>query len=274
MEIHIARDGSALGVFPEQEVREGLASGRFVASDLAWRPGMATWSPLGDWPEFSGLASPGMPTRPLDGVMPALERGPSFGAFFATLRDVILNPFRTFDALPRGEFGRVIGFQYAASIPAWICGSIIWTGLVAVMASVAPSGELEEFRQLGAGGPFAVGAVMCLGLGCVLVLMPLFAFIGAGVIHLLLLPWSPAGGFAQTYRAYGYVNGAFLFFGFIPCVNYISGVWSFVSTIIALSRVHRIAWWKVLVSLVLPICVLLLLFVGLASAAGGLASGG
>lgn len=55
MQIHIGRDGQALGTFDENEVRDGLATGRFLGSDLAWRDGMGDWQPLSS---FSILNAP------------------------------------------------------------------------------------------------------------------------------------------------------------------------------------------------------------------------
>jgi uncharacterized RDD family membrane protein YckC len=47
MEYHIARNGQALGVFAEQDVRSKLLSGEFQPSDLCWTEGMADWRALG-----------------------------------------------------------------------------------------------------------------------------------------------------------------------------------------------------------------------------------
>jgi uncharacterized RDD family membrane protein YckC len=47
MAYHIARDNQQLGQFDEGVVRQKLASGEFLASDLCWTEGMADWQPLG-----------------------------------------------------------------------------------------------------------------------------------------------------------------------------------------------------------------------------------
>jgi hypothetical protein len=257
MEIHLARDGSSLGIFTETEVREGLAAGKFSPSDLAWRHGMATWIPLAEWPEFAGAGVPVFAgAAPAAQVRPAWERGASFRNFFGTLYDVILNPVATFDALPRGGLGKVVGFQYAAGLPTWLCGSLIWGAIFAFLAALG-SGEfsqIEGMEALGQLGPVMFAAVTCGLLGCAVALLPLLTLVGAAIQHLVLLPWGPSGGFGQTYRVAGYVQGAFLPFSFIPCLNYLAGPWSLVTSIIGLSRVHRLAWWKVLISLLLLVC--------------------
>ena len=59
--IHVNRGTTSLGVFSEQEVREGLSAGRFAPTDIGWREGMATWQPLSQFPEFGGVAAPAVP---------------------------------------------------------------------------------------------------------------------------------------------------------------------------------------------------------------------
>ncbi len=266
MEIHVARNSSSLGAFSTEEVRAGLANGRFVTSDLAWREGMAAWSPLGDWPEFKGAVpppSPGLPAATSGElpVLPSWERGASFANFFSTIKEVALDPVRTFDGLRDGGFGRPITFSYAASFPAWLCGSALYSGLIFFMFSLsreagaadANDPVLQFLSEYGAG---AASAIISGGLGCLFLLAPLFSFVGAAFVHLLLLPWNPQGGYAQTYRAQAYAYNAFLPFAFIPCVNYVVMPWQLVAAVIAHSRVHRIAWWKVAISIVLIPCLL------------------
>jgi uncharacterized protein DUF4190/uncharacterized protein DUF4339 len=59
--IHVNRGTTSLGVFSEQEVREGLSAGRFAPTDIGWREGMASWQPLSQFPEFGGAAAPAVP---------------------------------------------------------------------------------------------------------------------------------------------------------------------------------------------------------------------
>src|ERR1700681_1879642 len=51
--IHVNRGATSLGVFPEEQVREGIRAGRFLPSDLGWREGMASWQPLSQFTEFA-----------------------------------------------------------------------------------------------------------------------------------------------------------------------------------------------------------------------------
>lgn len=47
MAYHIARDNQQLGQFDEGAVRQKLAGGEFLATDLCWTEGMSEWQPLG-----------------------------------------------------------------------------------------------------------------------------------------------------------------------------------------------------------------------------------
>lgn len=265
MQIHVARNSAQLGVFSSEEILAGLVAGRFVAADLAWREGMAAWTPLGEWPEFRGVGVPASPnpvgppsveTLPA----PAWERGSSFANYVATIKEVALDPVRTFANLRDGGFARPISFTYWSLVPAWFCGSVLYGGVFALMAmagkqvssTVLPRDAFVAWMQnVGAGGAaLAVSGA----LACFFLLMPLFSFVGAAFTHVLLLPWKPAGGYAQTYRAGAYATAAFLPFAFVPCLNYVAMPWQMVAIIIAHAQVHRIAWWKVLISLVVMPC--------------------
>ncbi len=114
MQIHVARNSAQLGVFSSEEVGAGLSSGRFLASDLAWRDGMAAWTPLGDWPEFRGAgvpSSPGVMSAPASAASPIpWEQGKSLGAFFATIKHVVSSPSSL--ASGRFAFGDWLTFCY------------------------------------------------------------------------------------------------------------------------------------------------------------------
>jgi hypothetical protein len=262
MQIHVARQQQQLGVFAPEDIVAGLASGRFLASDLAWREGMAAWTPLGDWAEFRGVgvpaASPGRADDATVPAMPSWEHGASVGNFIATIKEVALDPVRTFANLRDGGFARPISFTYWSLLPAWLCGSLLYGALFGFMATVGVAGLLpadDPFISWVAGvGPLVAALAISAGLAVIFLFVPLFNFIGAGITHLLLLPWAPSGGYAQTYRANAYAYGAFMPFAFIPCLNYVAMPWQLVAAIIAHSQVHRIAWWKVTISLVVIPC--------------------
>jgi len=115
MQIHVARNSAQLGIFAPEEIQAGLQSGRFHASDLAWRDGMAAWTPLGDWSEFRGVGvpppSPGVRVAdaPPASTIP-WEQGKSLGSFFATIKMAIMNPSSF--ASGRFAFGDWLVFCY------------------------------------------------------------------------------------------------------------------------------------------------------------------
>jgi hypothetical protein len=125
MQIHVARQSAQIGVFTVEEIQQGLVSGRFLLSDLAWRDGMATWVALGDWAEFRSIVPPAaVPASPVDApaavVTPSevtvpWEKGKSIGSFFATLKGGILTPHTTF-AVGRYEFGTWLIFSYFVTL--------------------------------------------------------------------------------------------------------------------------------------------------------------
>jgi hypothetical protein len=104
MQIHVARNSAQLGIFSSEEIIAGLQSGRFLASDLAWRDGMPAWTPLGDWSEFRGVGAPAspsvMPAAPTSVSVIPWEQGKSLGSFFATIKMAIANP----SSLSTGRF--------------------------------------------------------------------------------------------------------------------------------------------------------------------------
>jgi len=143
MQIHVARNSAQLGIFAPEEIQAGLQSGRFHASDLAWRDGMTAWTPLGDWSEFRGVGVPSSPVSmtaaPTSVSMIPWEQGKSLGSFFATIKLAILNP--TSLSTGRFAFGDWLAFCYVAlaiSIP---------FQAVQLMFAPDPGRSIAEFLQ-------------------------------------------------------------------------------------------------------------------------------
>src|SRR4030095_9323747 len=106
--IHVHRGATSLGAFPEEEVREGLRTGRFASTDLGWREGMPSWKPLSQFEEFGATPSGEPPSQisaapapetpaPRSGL-PWHRRQDSgfFNAFVETLAMVVIKPARDF----------------------------------------------------------------------------------------------------------------------------------------------------------------------------------
>src|SRR5438477_8454769 len=121
--IHINRSGTSLGVFSEEDVREGLRTGRFIGTDLGWKEGMATWQSLSQFPELSAAAPAATPppgSAPIAPVLPApgvpapeaiaLRQGLPWdqrqqrgllSAFIQTLQMILSRPSEAFTAMKR-----------------------------------------------------------------------------------------------------------------------------------------------------------------------------
>src|SRR5256714_3474052 len=149
--IHVNRGATSLGVFSEEEIREGLRSGRFTSSDIGWREGMATWQPLSQFPELAEPAAPGVPpVQP--GAGPALttvatraglpwehrqERG-FVNAFIETLSMVLTRPAQAFMVMKReGGLGEPL-------IYAFIGGSAGGIGSVLFSLGLQPLGLVKK----------------------------------------------------------------------------------------------------------------------------------
>lgn len=115
MQIHVARSSEKLGVFSFEEVAEGLRSGRFLPTDQAWREGMATWSPLGQWEEFRSVAPVSPEAVAVAPSQVPWEQGRSVGSFFATIKAALVSPRETF-AHARMDVGDWLVFSYFAHL--------------------------------------------------------------------------------------------------------------------------------------------------------------
>ena len=108
--IHVNRGATSLGVFSEEEVRQGLRTGRFAPTDIGWREGMANWQPLSQFAELAGAtpvapplqtgaASISGPAAPRSGL-PWDERQTKglLNALIETLQMVLSRPVAAFTA--------------------------------------------------------------------------------------------------------------------------------------------------------------------------------
>ena len=138
--IHVNRGTTTLGVFSEQEIREGLSAGRFAPTDIGWREGIGIWRPLSQFPEFGGTAAPAIPpVQP--GAAPASttvaerpglpwgrrqERG-FFNAFIETLSMVLTRPAEAFSVMKReGGLGEPLIYALmGGSVEQFSVGSVL-----------------------------------------------------------------------------------------------------------------------------------------------------
>jgi hypothetical protein len=276
--IHINRNRENLGKFNDQEVADGLKTGRFLPTDLAWREPMPTWQPLStftDLPEPSSEESVqipvhGLPSESTENIEPAWERasGLSLGAAIETVRQVFSNPKTTFQNLPpTGGLGRPLFFY---TLVGWISGgTAIFYQITA--ASINPEMFLGEAAK-----GLTQGTIVAAGIAVVLFL-PLFliagAFIWAAMVHLfLMITGASRHGFEATFRALAYSSGATSMLQLVPlCGGYLYPVAHLIYGVIALKEVHRTDLWRVVLSMVLILLLCCGALVGIALALPALA---
>ncbi len=259
--IHIARDRQPLGKFNEQEVADGLRSGRFLPTDLAWQDPMDSWKPLA---EFENLPEPEFHDEPPLLVVepeisatgrpgPAWERRGELGTFPAaveTTRQVYSEPAATFRNL-KLEGG------YAA--PMWYYTLLVtlsfWVAMLFEIALnyVNPdlAGNAEVIGKIGLQG------VVSLHVGLMIV-GPVFiagsTFLSAGIFHVMLLALGGASKpYEATYRALCYAAAPAMLFQMMPvCGVWIASILSLVFMVIALHEVQGIPTAKAVAVVLIP----------------------
>ncbi len=260
--IHVNRGATSLGAFSEEEVREGLRTGRFVPSDIGWREGMANWQPLSQFPELSAAApaAPGGPPAQIGAVAgPAArtglpwehrqERG-FFNAFVDTLVMVLTKPSEAFSVMKReGGLGEPL-------IYALIGGC--FGGIVSLLFSLG----LQSTRFFAnRHDTFAAMAGTGVGSAALIVLVPLFViislFIGSAIVHFCLMIVGGANqSFETTFRVIAFSQGSTGPLQIIPiCGGLIAGVWALVCNCIGLARAHDTDTGRAVLAVFLPLIV-------------------
>src|SRR5712671_7665858 len=261
--IHVNRGTTSLGVFSDQEVREGLTAGRFAPTDIGWREGMVTWQPLSQFPEFGGAAAPAVPAvQP--GAAPTSttvaersglpwehrqERG-FFNAFIETLSMVLTRPAEAFAVMKR-EGG--LGEPLIYAIIGGSVGGVIYFlyNLLLGSAHVLGSHENPMLQMMG-------GGVRPLFF---IILVPLFvtlgAFISSGIFHLcLMIVGGAKQPFETTFRVVCFAGGSANPLLVIPiCGGLIAGIWKIVLYCIGFARAHETDTGRAVLAVVLPVIV-------------------
>jgi hypothetical protein len=272
--IHVSRGASTLGVFSEEDVREGLRSGRFVGSDLGWREGMANWQPLSQFAEFS--AETGLPAgeppppppvtstiTPAPGApppqMPAGRTGLPwdereqrgwFTAFIETLQMVLTRPDFAFRSM-KTEGGLAGPLIYA------LIGGCIG-GIIAFLYSL---GFQSVGLTMGRRDAFTMLAGMGVGSAAFLILLPVLIviglFIGGAIVHLCLMLVGGANkSFETTVRVLAFTQGSTGPLQIIPvCGGFIAGIWALVANCIGLARAHETDTGRAVLAVFLPFIV-------------------
>lgn len=271
--IHVNRSGTSLGIFSEEDVRTGLRAGRFAATDLGWREGMAQWQPLSQFAEFAGdlpsAAAPPPVVPPAAGT-PATAMVPSaaaavpqsglpwenrqtrgfFPAFFDTLVMVLTKPAEAFTVMRReGGFGDPLIYGLVGGC----FGYVVYLLFMLLMPSLAVMGD----RGNALGGMIGAG----FGLVFAIVLVPVFVtiilFVGAAIVHVCLMI---VGGAKQpyetTFRVLCFAVGSTYPLIIVPfCGGVIAGIWGLVLECIGLARAHETDTGRAVLAVLLPVIV-------------------
>ena len=263
--IHVNRGAISLGAFSEEDVREGLRTGRFAPSDLGWREGMANWQALSQFPEFAAApaaAGPPPPAGATSAITPAATPAPRsglpwdqrqekgfFNAFIETLQMVLTKPGIAFTAMKR-EGGLAEPLLYALIGGSF--GAIIYFIYNFVFRSLAlfPNRHNPLADLLGS-----------LGWIVLVILAPVFViigtFIGSAILHLcLMLVGGAKQSFEATFRVICFAGGSVNPLLVIPfCGGLIVGVWKVVLYCIGLSRAHETDTGRAVLAVFLPLIV-------------------
>lgn len=256
-----------MGQFSAQEVADGLATGKFFATDLGWTQGMESWVALSEFPglppalpdaavesprgDDAPLLAPGtaLPSEPIP--QPAWERRQQVGIFpalFESLRQILLQPGETFAAMPKeGDYKSPLIYTI---IMVWI-GSL-FSSLYSGIQMVLNPAEFEPVLQETGTSVLIGGYVIFMVFLPVLTLI--FSFFHAGILHLLLLIFGAGkGNFETTLRVMCYSQGASSILQLLPmCGGFLSPIFYVYTCAVGLSRAREIPVWKSVLVVLFP----------------------
>jgi hypothetical protein len=263
--IHVNRGATSLGVFSEEQIREGLRTGRFADSDIGWREGMANWQPLSQFAEFASIQAEAAGAPPLQTGAPLppgtttarsglpwehrQDRG-FFNAFVETLMLVLTKPGEAFLMMRReGGLGEPLIYALIGGCVGAIVSFLFSLGLHSI--------GLFSDRQN------AVVAMAGMGIGSVafIILLPLLViiglFVGSAIVHLcLMIVGGAKQPFETTFRVLAFSQGSTGPLQMIPiCGGLISGVWALVCNCIGLARAHDTDTGRAVLAIFLPLIV-------------------
>ncbi len=187
-----------------------------------------------------------------------LEALPGFwervGAMF---RLVFSHPLELFDRVPVSDgLGAPWRFLLLLSIPVFLIVAMIFFvfGIGMMMAAL---------EQAGKGDGRAFAAAMPIIFGVLLLLLPLFTFlgmiIGGAFNHFFLWMWGglkPGLGTRQSIRAYGYASAFIQIGSLIPWLGFLIQMAGMVMIGIGMARMHRTDTWRGICAVLTPVFLL------------------
>ncbi|MEY2572990.1 MAG: hypothetical protein QOJ87_1203 [Verrucomicrobiota bacterium] len=257
--IHVARDGAKLGEFTLEQVREGLSTGQFRATDLGWQTGMAEWRPLSEIAGATAGAPPvaaplAVPDAPAAGTGLPWENRQQIGlvkAWLDTVSLLIAKPSEAF-AMMRPEGGMMDPLLFG--LIGGCAGSIVSILFQALLRFIPGFGGRDDLFNM-------FGISQWVFLVIYAVLSPLFVLLGlflaGALLHVCLMLVGGANRpFETTFRVVCFTAGAANLFSMIPmCGGLIAAVYNVVLECIGLSRAHQTTTGKALMAIFLPLIV-------------------
>ena len=275
--IHIARHQQSLGSFSEEEIREGIRTGRFSADDLSWREGMPAWKPLGEmapqWglenppPSLEVVVDPLPASKTSDGNEPAWEDRERLGLFPAILKTVeavLMRPSQTFAAMKQtGGLAHPLLYFVLLSSTMFAVSAIYQMAATTLNPVFAPP-QLSHTSKTS----FFVAMI-----GSILVSPALYvvsSFISSGITHLCLkLLGGAHKPFETTFRVICYAQASASVLNLLPlCGSLIGLICGAYCIIIGLKEAHGTEGWRATVAITLPGLLCCGLFLLAAAAAG------
>ncbi|MEO8044386.1 MAG: YIP1 family protein [Spartobacteria bacterium] len=248
--IQVNRGETKLGVFSEDEIREGLRGGRFLSTDLFWREGMPTWLPLSQFPASADAPATAAVLVTQSGL--PWDRRQELGffpAFFETLKLVLLNPTVAFSQMkPEGGLVEPMIFALVGGSVGFLV-YFLFSILMSSFGIMSDRNALAGLMGLGIGTIFIIIFIP--------VLLAIVLFIGAGIIHLCLtLVGGARKNFETTFRVICFSIGSTYPLLIVPiCGGVISGLWCLVVECIGLARAHETTTGRAVLAVLLPLIV-------------------
>jgi hypothetical protein len=267
--IHVARGGANVGSFPLEEIQEGLRTGRFLPTDLAWEEGMPDWRPLAqvmaDKPAAAAISTPepaGTSPLPISSPLPSpqasggglpWEHREELGvvkAFFDTVSMVLTQPGVAFATM------KTEGDMTGPMLFALIGGSAGLIVSLLLQIALHSIGFMADRHS----GMFGLGVIGIWSVGYIIfapVMVIVLMFLGSGILHVcLMIVGGAKKPFETTFRVVCFSSGSTYLLSMIPfCGGIIAGVWNVVLQCIGLARAHETDTGKAVLAVLLPIIV-------------------
>jgi hypothetical protein len=251
--IHIGRAGTKLGSFSEFEVRQGLATGRFLLTDLGWKEGMENWAPLSQFSEFAPPAPEPMPPLPGEAApeMPGGEgareglpwdRRKEAGLVPALIETAWLVLFRPSDAFTRMRIEAGIANPlFYNMLGGWFGAIASGIYLVLTAKMQPPPASLSGMRALFYISPANAMRELWILIALGPIIVTVSVLMASAIAHLFLkLVGGANKAFHVTLRVFCFSYGSAQLLQIIPVFgNLLSPAWMLVCCVFGLAAAHE-----------------------------------